>query len=257
MQFSWSALILLCGFFWTLLSGREVLAGEEERQLAICLEESCQRQKPKSMGLREKSLEQAARVYGFQRGFAWRYTKLYAALQARSQEFAKIFDFRRLLLPGRILPPVIRWSGPATRIISDTQASHVEAEYRIVAKARFVAEAPGLESYFRVDCAVLEPESVLLPRDAGERSLWQKALTRGWHEGSAHALTVFDQNMAKIVGDFRGILQFLRLQNMGLVSLPVLEQNQPTIQVKDEVLALDAQSFRIRLPARFCEARGE
>ena len=63
--------------------------------------------------------------------------------------------------------------------------------------------------------------------------------------------------MAKIVGDFRGILQFLRLQNMGLVSLPVLEQNQPTIQVKDEVLALDAQSSRIRLPARFCEARGE
>ena len=59
------------------------------------------------------------------------------------------------------------------------------------------------------------------------------------------------------MGDFHGILPFLRLKSMGLVSLPVLKHDKSLIQVKDEVLTLDAQFFRIRLPARFCEARGE
>ncbi|MCR5813552.1 MAG: type IV secretion system DotC family protein [Desulfovibrio sp.] len=246
------------GFFWLIvLAEPQALAGEEERQLALCLEESVQQIRPKSLGMREQSLRQAAKVYGFQRAFAWRYGRLLAALRAHGQEFAKIFDFRKLLLHGRILPPVIRWSGPATEISRDDLASHVEAQYRIMARARFVAEAPGLESYFLVDCSVLEPEFALLPKDAGERAIWQEALTAGWQEGCAHALAVFDQNMEKIVADYRGILQFRRLQAMGLVSLPVLETEQPTIQVKDEVLAIDAQTFRIRLPARFCEAGRE
>jgi len=239
------------------LGAERALTPEEERQLARCLEESFQRPKAKTLGVREASLTHTARVYGFQRGFAWRYGELYQALQAKSQEFTKIFDFRRLLLHGRILPPVIRWSGPATRIASDDLASHVEAQYQIVARARFVAEPPGLETYFWVDCEVVEPEQVLLPKDSQERELWQEGLVRGWKEGSAHAFVVFEQNMARIVADYRGILQFLRLQAMGLVSLPIVEEERPAIQVKDEVLAIDAQTFRIRLPARFCEAGHE
>jgi len=197
-----------------------------------------------------------ASTTGFQAGFRHQYAKLLKAAKARSHEFEKAFDFRRLLIDDRVLPPVIRWSGAAINVESDVFATEVEAQYRIVSPARIVSTPPTWESYLDADMEVLKPAREVLPRDGDERSAWREAAQKGWNEGVAHAYDVFEMNMNRLVSDYRGILRFKMLAERGLVSVPVLARGDLGIRVGKDILNMDQKTFRITVPAEFRALEG-
>ena len=203
------------------------------------------------MTARMRVIGDTASTMGFQMGFRHQYAKLLAAAKTRSHEFEKAFDFRRLLIDGRVLPPVIRWSGPAINVESDDYATEVEAQYRIVAPAKIVSAPPSWEQYLEADMEVLKPAAEILPDSRDERSVWRESAKKGWAEGAAHAYDVFEMNLNKLVSDYRGILRFKMLAERGLVSVPVLARGDLGIRVGKDVLSMDQKSFRITVPAEF------
>ncbi|MBO4368499.1 MAG: type IV secretory system conjugative DNA transfer family protein [Desulfovibrio sp.] len=227
---------------------------DEKKALQHCVSQSLHVSEKKAVALsseREKSLWQAAKVYGFQRGFQWHYEAILRAVRARADRFAMIFDFEKLLIDGRVLPPVILSEGPVTSVPSDTFARRVEARYRIVKKARIVSMAPRFDSYLHADTVVLQPNPAFQPKNRKERALWEEAVRDGWEEGERHARNYFDEAMQRLTTEFRGILLCKRLTKLGLVSLPLLDHEHVGIEVGNDLLSMNQDIFRLLLPASF------
>lgn len=234
---------------------RTKASDDGEKRLEGLLNRKRQKKSAKSgLSAREIAMSEAARTLGFQEGFKYEYEKLLEEAEARSAELERIFDFRRLLIDDKVLPPVIRWSGPAMELHSDTDATEVEAQYKIEAPARLVMSPPSFRDYLQMDTNVLEPANEILPDNARERDIWKEEATRGWDEGKEHARTVMDMAFDKLTADYRGILRFKMLADQGLVSVPILAKGDLGIQVGDNILNMDQKVFRITLPASFRQA---
>lgn len=226
-------------------------AGETQKLDQLLNRTRQRKSQNKNLSARAKMVSETAHTLGFQEGVRYEYGKLYDAVEARSPEIDKIFDFQRLLIDGKVLPPVIRWSGPTMELHSDTDATEMEAQYRIEAPARLVMSPPSYRDYLQMDTEVLEPANEILPDNSEEKALWKEEALKGWNEGVEHARTVMDMNFDRLVSDYRGILRFKMLADQGLVSVPILAKGDLGIQVGDNILNVDQKVFRITLPASF------
>lgn len=202
-------------------------------------------------GTRDKVLGNTAQTIAFQHGFAYRYSKILNAVASRAHDLETMFNFGPLLIDGRVLPPVIRWSNQAVNIESDVYATTVEAQYRIVAPARIVATPLTWRDYLEMESPAMRASPAILPQTSDEKALWRAFVEKGWNEGTAHADEVFDMNINRLISDYRGILRFKMLADEGLVSVPVLAEGHLGIQVGDQVLNMDQKTFRITMPAVF------
>lgn len=202
--------------------------------------------------LRMKVLRESASTLGFQGGVKWRYRQIMAGVEKRRLEFEKIFNFTPLLIDEKVLPPVIKWAENATNFESETLATSVEAQYRIIAPARIVSTPPSWRDYLWSDFEAIEAVSQeVLPSSSAEKAAWKAAAKEGWDQGVSHADDVFHLNMNKLVSDYRGILRFKMLADRGMVSVPVLSEGRLGVQVGDDLLNVDQRVFRITVPAAF------
>ena len=207
-----------------------------------------------SQNLRLKVVADTGATLAFQQGFQSRYRELMAACERRARDFDRIFDFQKLILDGRVLPPVIRWTGPSVVVDSPTSATSADATYVIERPARIVAGAPGWREWLMVDAAPFEPDQALLPRTGEERRAWQEAVKEGWTAGRVHAGEIFETAMARLEADYRGMLRFRMLVDARLASAPVLAEGQVALSVMGERLSVNETTFRITLPASFAAA---
>ena len=201
--------------------------------------------------LRLKVVADAGATLAFQQGFQARYAELMAACERRARDFDRIFDFQKLILEGRVLPPVIRWTGRSVVVDSPSSATAADATYVIERPARIVASAPGWREWLMVDAAPFEPDQALLPRTGEERRAWQEAVKEGWTAGRVHAGEIFETAMARLEADYRGMLRFRMLADRGLASAPVLAEGQVALSVMGRRLSLNETTIRITVPASF------
>ena len=201
--------------------------------------------------LRLKVVADAGATLAFQQGFQARYAELMAACERRARDFDRIFDFQKLILEGRVLPPVIRWTGRSVVVDSPSSATAADATYVIERPARIVASAPGWREWLLVDAEPFEPDQALLPRTGEERRAWQEAVREGWTAGRVHAGDIFEAAMARLEADYRGMLRFRMLADRGLASAPVLAEGQVALSVMGRRLSLNETTIRITVPASF------
>ena len=187
----------------------------------------------------------------FQQGLRWRYSQLENACRRRSNELDRMFDFRPLLIDGRVLPPVIRWAGRSMSLHDESSATAVDATYRIIQPARIVSTAPIWEAYLLKDFDAFDGTLEVMPRTSDEKTSWRLGVEKGWDEGVAHADEVFDMNMARLVSDYRGMLRFKMLAKAGMLSIPVLAEGRLGVRVGDKTLDVNQTVFRITAPAGF------
>jgi defect-in-organelle-trafficking protein DotC len=206
---------------------------------------------------RGRVLANTAKTIGFQHGFAYRYGQILRSVTHRTHEFDRIFNFTPLLINGRVLPPVILWTGHAVNVESDVFATMVSAQYRIIHPARIVATAPSWRDYIEVDATTMQASPAIFPQTSDERALWREFVVQGWNEGMLHADEVFDLNMNRLLADYRGILRFKMLADQGLVRVPVLAEGHLGIQVGDRILNMDQTTFRITVPASFMQGEAK
>lgn len=207
--------------------------------------------KENARNLRCRVIGEAGSTIAFQQGLRWRYSQLENACRRRSNELDRMFDFRPLLIDGRVLPPVIRWAGRSMSLHDESSATAVDATYRIIQPARIVSTAPIWEAYLLKDFDAFDGTLEVMPRTSDEKTSWRLGVEKGWDEGVAHADEVFDMNMARLVSDYRGMLRFKMLAKAGMLSIPVLAEGRLGVRVGDRTLDVNQTVFRITAPAGF------
>lgn len=242
-----AAAIIVC----VAMNSTPVLGAPSELTSIMSMKSGLSKKKP-SENLRIKTLKEAAETLAFQAGVKWRYDQVIRAVETRTFDLDRIFNFSLLLIDGRVLPPVIQWANKSTTVESNEYATSVEAQYQIIASARIVSTAPSWRDYlcFSFDALnTVAPE--VLPSTSEEKAVWKQAATKGWEAGVLHADEIFAINMNKLVLEYRGILRFKMLSERGIVSVPVLAEGNLGVQVGDNVLSVNQQTFRITVPAAF------
>ena len=246
---------------FTLSAGGTAAAGsmEEDREgaalrerLMHMQEKSAKEQaRERAQHIRDESLRQAAGTIAFQQAVRHHYARLGALCEQRAHDFDRIFNFRQLMLEGRVLPPVISWIGPAMRLESADAATSVEAAWRIEAPARIVSRAPDWRDYLLTDFAAFEAAPGSVPENSHEQAIWQEGVALGWDEGREQAKELFELNMARLVTDYRGMLHFRMLARQGMVSMPGLAEGHLGLRVGARTLHVNETVFRITQPAAF------
>lgn len=207
-------------------------------------------------GQRGKAQRRGAYTLAVQTAVHWRYARIDHELKAQSDKLGRIFNFRDLMLDqGRVLPPVITASGPASQIDSAKSERTVVATYRIERRARLVSTAPTWRTYLIHDYPVGDrPNPVLYPKTQKERTRWDNAIRRGWKAGIQQALNLFRTNLARLQRDYIGMARFSRLAAQGVVSVPIVAANTPRIRVQGKALAVGEREIRLTRTARWQHA---
>lgn len=202
--------------------------------------------------LRDRALREAAEAIGAQHGMIWESDRINAEIQAQSRALDRIYDFSSLMLGhGMVVPPVIEqaqseWTGNAEA------ARRVDVQYKIIEQARIAPVPPNWRNWLLMPpMQALKPDPALLPRTAAERALWSSSVQSGWKAGVGQADTTFNINLHRLQRDITGMMLFLRLERQGVVSLPVIGQGRPTIEVSGRSLAIGQTLFRIEAGSQF------
>lgn len=239
---------------------RDRLAAEDQKELDRILNVKAastrKRAEEREKSLKAQTLREAAGTIAFQKAVSLGYARYVSACKKRALELDRIFNFRSLLMEGRVLPPVIRSLSHATTLSSPNEARFVEQAFRIVKPTRMVSTSPTWRDYIETEFAAFEAGPDLLPADEEEAGAWQEGAREGWSEGLKQARDLFDTKFAELVSDFRGMLEFRMLAQRGMVSMPQIARGDLGIRAGDRVLHVNESVFRITLPASFLPAGG-
>ena len=202
--------------------------------------------------LRIKAIRDAAEAVGAQHGMIWESGRINEELNAQSRLLDRIYNFAPFMLDsGMVVPPVIEqaqseWTGDAQA------ARRIAVQYNIIAPARISPVPPNWRDWLLMpSMQAMQPDPSLLPRTDAERAVWASAVREGWDAGVAQADASFEVNLHRLQRDMMGMLLFLRLERQGIVSAPILNRGQPTIEVSGHRLAIGQTTFRIEAGSQF------
>jgi defect-in-organelle-trafficking protein DotC len=180
--------------------------------------------------IRKDALKEAAMSYGARGGLAARTFQIRQDLKQRSAYLDKVFNFRQLLIaaPSGLLmePPIISESLDALIVNDDgQQAALSDTIYNINQNVRIVTAPRTWRQYLERDWGeVSKPPEILRPKNEDERALWREYVEKGWFQGFAQADEIFEQDLAALVADFRGMVRYRKLLAQNMVSPPFTQQ---------------------------------
>lgn len=220
-----------------------------KNMMAIDANESPKQRAEETMFL--PAMRDAALQYGVAGGLAWSTAIINGQLKAHSSELAQVYDFTRIATyaPGGnlILPPVISQSND-TYQESDfgRQIRVASTTYDIMRQAQFAPSAPLWFSYlYRPWTSPSKPSNAVLPKTAGEEQQWNQYVEEGWQIGVQQGLDSFKLDLAKLNQDFNGMIRYRTLYNKGLVSAPVLVNNDLGTTGTGQTMRVNDRDVRI------------
>lgn len=175
----------------------------------------------------ENSLREAALRYGSQNGFRRRTWEIRRKLESLSTELSAVYNFNRVasLLPtgaGYLIPPVVVRAQDAFESNPDGNIISVADEYlKITRQARISPTPPNWRDYL-----LFQPEkpsyevSLMKAKSEKERQKQEEWIEEGWKAGFQQAEDEFSQRIQRLKQDFEGMLEFKRLQALGVISIP-------------------------------------
>jgi defect-in-organelle-trafficking protein DotC len=201
--------------------------------------------------IREMGLKEVALSLGAQAGLASRAKTIDNELVRQKRRLDAIFDFNTLVLQHNILPPVLL-EGRNTFNLADTQTIRVsDRVYKVSKQARFITTPPNWRQYLWMDFTTPEyPNATLLPKNHGERKLWDCYVEKGWKKGVEQADTILEENIGRIKEDFKGMILYRKLLAMNMVSPPYVSHTDLGVTGDGEEIHIDDRVLRITaLPA--------
>jgi defect-in-organelle-trafficking protein DotC len=129
------------------------------------------------------------------------------------------------------LPPVIDEAVDVAHI-TPNQIRMANRVYEIIAPERFVSNPPSWRSWLFAGlstAATLGPESSVMPENSVQKGLWQAAIRQGWEEGRVSADHTLEANFNRLIRDYRGMLLYSYVLREGLISLPVVTDQQQSV----------------------------
>lgn len=176
--------------------------------------------------IRKEALKEAALSLGARAGLAARTYEIRRELKSYDGYLDRVFDFRQLLIAApsglMIEPPIISEADDA--LIIDGQglkAAVADKILNIGVNARIVTAPRTWRTYLEREWGDVElPPDLLRPKTNEERAEWKKNVEIGWAEGYGQADDTFEQDVARLLADFNGMVRYRRLLAQGMVSAP-------------------------------------
>lgn len=202
---------------------------------------------------RRQLLEEAGRTLGFRGGKAQRAWELRQTLEAMANTLDTLYDFRTLISRQGWLPPVIGEAQDVAHITSG-QIRTATRVYEILAPERFVSNPPSWRGWLNAGLSTTTvdgPEAVVIPANGEQKSLWQAAVRQGWEEGRESADHTLEANFNRLTRDYRGMLVYSRLLQQGVITSPVVTEQQQTVSGDRHKLTTGDRVRRLKEHAGF------
>lgn len=200
--------------------------------------------------IRLESLKEAALGYGVRSGLARRSYEIGKILYDNQPLLDNVFNFNALLLDRSVMPPVLSEAQNVLKQPDSDTIRVADATYRIERQAAFVTTPPNWRDYlvreyrYKVDL----PADLLLPKNDGEKKVWQQYVVQGWDTGVRQANAIFEQSLFRLERDFKGMILYRSLLAKGMIGRPyVAEANLGvtgdgnSMNVNDRILRITAK----------------
>jgi len=196
--------------------------------------------------LRVKSLQDSGMSMGAQGGLAWASKQINTKMERDGKYLDTIFNFNAMMLSHGVLPPVLI-EGDNTLNLDDPNTVRVsDRTYRIVQQARFATTAPNWREYLWLSFE--KPpliDRTLLPRTVDEQNIWRKAVRSGWQKGIEQTYSIFQQNLARLKRDFRGMVLYRKLLQQKMINAPFVSRTELGVTGDGTDMRINDQVLRI------------
>lgn len=200
--------------------------------------------------IRKQAIQDTALSLGAQAGLAWRAKQLNNMLNNDQVNLSKIFNFNALILNNNVLPPVLV-EGDNTLNLANPEALRLaDKVYKIQLAPRFVTVPPTWRDYLLLNFNPPSPPNAsLLPKNEGERQIWNQCIKVGWNAGVQQANEIFSINLGRLKRDYSGMVLYRELLAQNMVTAPYVAKvnlgvtgDSNMMRINDQVLRITATS---------------
>ena len=196
--------------------------------------------------LRIKSLEDSAMSIGAQGGLAWASEQINQRMELDRKYLDSTFNFYSMVLSHGVMPPVLEEGDNSLNLDDPNTIRVADRTYKIIQQARFSTTPPTWREYlwFNFSKPAL-PDKTLLPRSAEEQKIWRKGIQTGWEKGIDQTTTIFQQNLARLKRDFRGMVLYRKLLQEKMISPPFVARTELGVTGDGTDMRINDQVLRI------------
>ncbi len=200
--------------------------------------------------IRLDAIKEAALGYGVRSGLARRSFEIASILKDNERMLDSIYNFPAMILDKNVMPPVLSESQNTLNQPDADTIRVADAHIRIERQAQFVTVPTNWRDYLMRDYrySIEAPAGVLLPKTDAEKTVWQRLIAEGWKLGVQQADQIFNQSLARLERDYKGMVLYRSLYAKGLVTKPyVAEANMGVtgdgnaININDRILRITAK----------------
>lgn len=200
--------------------------------------------------IRLENINEAALGYGVRSGLARRSYEISKILYDSQELLDNVFNFNSLLLDKSVLPPVLSEAKNSLRQSDSDTIRLADASYRIERQAVFVTTPPTWREYLIRNYHYKSelPAGLLLPKNDGEKKIWQQNVLQGWNAGVRQADSIFEQSLGRLERDFKGMILYRSLLARGMIGKPYVAEsnlgvtgNGNAMNVNDRILRITAK----------------
>jgi defect-in-organelle-trafficking protein DotC len=200
--------------------------------------------------IRMEALQQTASALGAQAGLKRRAAQLNVSLEEKALQLDRIFDFNAMMVYQNVMAPVLTEGRATFQQNSEEEIRISDRMFKIERSARFVPHPPTWRDYLQQNTTVKieTPHASLLPKNEGEKAVWNDWVKKGWVEGEEQANALFEKGVARLRRDYAGMIQYKILLKQGLVTAPIVAQTNLGVTGGGTQMSLKDQVYRISVP---------
>lgn len=210
--------------------------------------------------LRPSAIRDAARLVTLQTAMQWRYAQLLLDTKQYSGILDTAFNFGPLMMTqgeAVIMPPILTRADASMRIEDSTTATVTKTSYELLTPAKYTSVVPNWRWYLMNDGlpAPEQPHPAVLPKNSDERLIWYAAVREAWKLGTDQAEQLYQENVSRMVRDYRGVMLYHLLTAQHLLSNVATASSDLGIYAKDSKMHIGQRVYRITRPSSFIVPR--
>ncbi|MBA3661640.1 MAG: type IV secretory system conjugative DNA transfer family protein [Gammaproteobacteria bacterium] len=213
---------------------------------------------PSGSPIRTQALQESALSMGAQSGLAWASTRMNTRMSDDRKYLDTIFNFNGMMLTHGVIPPVLVEGDFSLNLADPNTIRVADRTYKIVKQARFATTPPNWREYLWLQYpAPRLPDRTLLPRTLSEQRVWREGIRAGWERGIQQGYSIFQENMARLKRDFRGMILYRKLLQERMISPPFVSRTELGVTGDGSDMRINDQVLRIvELPQLQTSAKG-
>lgn len=202
---------------------------------------------------RLEAVRDSGKSLGIQTGINRQMYFMKMALQKHEREMDTVYDFGRLMIQGRVVPPIITELRDQYHQEGDTVIKLSGVQYNIEQQARFSSVPPTWKQYFEYGTGNTNYTNITLGLQISgdEEHLFRQSIRDGYQEGIEAANTMFKQSFERLNRDYTGMLRFDTYVKRGMISMPIIATADIEMTNTGSRLVLDEQLLRITVMPSF------